>query len=349
MKHIHIGHHFYGSGNVGDDFMLAGFLLELSKKPYQVSISCCIPYELNKIKSRFPQINWLPYTQEAREACIKTCDVWLGLGGSPFQNSVSTWFIDHLAIEHSLALKFSKPMAFLGIGSQDDEAFANKDLIRIIDYSEFISTRDTYTYKNLLSKKLLSKKISLGADLGHLFLSKNLPRDAVKGRLSTILNSDYKQWPNLNSLVTSLDDLKASEQIWLIQESRKLPGSEQSLFESLPYEIKAKWKPIFAEQSASPLSTITSLWPTSEWTLTSRYHAAIVSFWGGSKPTILGLNKKLESLANEFGLEALPIDSPNKTVLKSLSGTKPIDRSILIDHTNRAKISVDNFCRTFGI
>jgi hypothetical protein len=29
VKRIHLGHHFYGAGNLGDDFMLAGFLAAL--------------------------------------------------------------------------------------------------------------------------------------------------------------------------------------------------------------------------------------------------------------------------------------------------------------------------------
>jgi len=329
--------------------MLAGFLCELRKKLPAITISCCIPYCLDTVKARFPEVKWHPYTNESRESCIRSCDVWLGLGGAPFQNSVSNWFIDHLINEHKLTIKLCKPMAFLGIGSQDHDAFGNNELINIIQSSDFINTRDLITYNKLIEKGLDTSKLSLGADLGHLFFSQNVPKQATKGLISTILNTDYKQWPKLNSLIESLGSLNTTEQIWLIQELRNLPGSEQYLYNTLSPELKKKWKYTFANRVELNLSSVLGSWPTTEWTLTSRYHAALVSFWSGSKTTILALNSKLESVANEFGLAALPLDTPNEQILASLTSAKPVDKAILAQHTARAKESVDNFCATFSV
>jgi len=329
--------------------MLAGFLAEINEKNSKYSISCCIPYNLDVVKARFPSVNWFPYTPDAREACIKDCDVWLGLGGSPFQNSVSSWFIDHLTEEHRLISKFHKPMAFLGIGSQDDDAFNNKNLYNIIKSSNYISVRDSHTYKTLIERDLPNSKLSLGADLGHLFFSRNLPSPALKGRLSVILNSDYKPWPNLNSVIENLDKLDLDEKIWLIQESRFLPGSELQLYESLKPEIRSKWKPMFAEQSNQRLSSILAAWQTGEWTLTSRYHSALASLWGGSKTTIFTLNHKLSSVADDFGLNTVPMDASHETILASLKTSKPVDKGILATHTARAKAAVEQFCTIFDI
>ena len=33
VSRVHIGHHFYGTGNIGDDLMMAGFLEALAARP----------------------------------------------------------------------------------------------------------------------------------------------------------------------------------------------------------------------------------------------------------------------------------------------------------------------------
>ena len=123
MKHIHIGHHFFGSGNLGDDFMIAGFLEGMGKA--NVRYTCCIPYETEPLKKRFPKIDWLTYDSPTRKHAITSCDAWLGLGGSPFQNAVSDWFTTHLLEEASVCKKAQKPMYFMGIGGQDKAAYTN--------------------------------------------------------------------------------------------------------------------------------------------------------------------------------------------------------------------------------
>src|SRR5688572_31994751 len=88
---IHLGHHFYGAGNLGDDFMLAGFLGAMRTIDSAATYTCCVPFPLVPLQQRFPAIKWLPYDQMTRRRCIEECDAWLGLGGAPFQSSLSRW------------------------------------------------------------------------------------------------------------------------------------------------------------------------------------------------------------------------------------------------------------------
>src|ERR1044071_3659612 len=83
---IHLGHHFYGAGNLGDDFMLAGFLGAMRTLAPSASFTCCVPFALEPLRTRFPSIEWQVYDEAVRARCIAQCDVWLGLGGSPFQS-----------------------------------------------------------------------------------------------------------------------------------------------------------------------------------------------------------------------------------------------------------------------
>jgi hypothetical protein len=79
--HIHLGHHFYGAGNLGDDFMLAGFLIAMRSLAPSATFTCCVPFALEPIRQRFPAIVWMPCDEPTRSASIAACDVWLGLGG----------------------------------------------------------------------------------------------------------------------------------------------------------------------------------------------------------------------------------------------------------------------------
>src|SRR4051812_39380881 len=108
---LHIGHHFFGSGNIGDDLMLAGFLEGV---PPGVRMTCA-SQTAAKQRARFPQVEWLPYDSASRAAAIEACDAWVGVGDTPFQVVVGTWFLDHLAEEVALCRRYGKPMFFIGV------------------------------------------------------------------------------------------------------------------------------------------------------------------------------------------------------------------------------------------
>jgi hypothetical protein len=120
--HIHIGHHFFGAGNVGDDLMVAGFLCAVRGHQPGLRLTCAIEHRRLSQALRFPEIEWLPYDMALRRQCVQACDVWLGLGDSPFQSEVSTWLLDHLVEEVGLCEEFGKPMYFLGVGVNDTKA-----------------------------------------------------------------------------------------------------------------------------------------------------------------------------------------------------------------------------------
>src|SRR5688572_19983108 len=109
-QRFHIGHHFFGSGNVGDDLMLAGFLQGVAGAA-PVRTSCASPFAAGQRK-RFPQVQWADYSPQSRAAAVEACDAWVGVGGTPFQVVVGTWFLDHLAEEVALCRRYGKPMFF---------------------------------------------------------------------------------------------------------------------------------------------------------------------------------------------------------------------------------------------
>src|SRR4051812_30387470 len=98
--------------------MLAGFLAAMRTLAPAATFTCCVPFALKPLQQRFSAIEWLPYDEPTRTRCVSECDVWLGLGGSPFQSALSRWFVDHLVLEASFCEQHGKPMFFLGVGVQ---------------------------------------------------------------------------------------------------------------------------------------------------------------------------------------------------------------------------------------
>ena len=339
MKRIHIGHHFFGSGNLGDDFVLSALLSALKDKA--VRYSCCVPYDLATLKLRYPQIEWKPYTHESRSEAIQGCDLWLGLGGSPFQSEVSNWFIKHLSDEATLCSRFNKEMFFLGIGGQDAKAYTNEDIGQIMSRASAIWTRDDATYEALQKKKA---NVFLGADLSHALFDECLPPAATPGRLTAALNFDYKQWSNLPDLIQTLEALSPKERVWMIQESRDIPGAEKALFKLLPDKLQALWKQRLSDQPAQAIRQVIAAWPSGEWLLSSRYHTTLASAWSGSKAVVIETNLKLKSAALECGYSSLSSDATPEEVLNALLKAEAPSIQRLKERALLARAAIHQFC-----
>ena len=313
MKTLHIGHHFFGSGNLGDDFMLAGFLEALARRTdgreggpgaRPARMTCCVPSPSGPLARRFPEVEWRPYDEATRRSCIEECDAWLGLGGSPWQAAVSRWFADHLALEQRLCEKAGKPMYFLGAGCQDRAGLADPALRAVAEGSRAIWTRDAVSAEALAGTGA-AVRVRAAADLANLFFEAHRPPPAAAGRLTAVLNFDYAGWPAMGGALAALDRLPARERIWLAQEARALPGAERELYRGLPENDRARWSLRLADDSDSSVAGVLDRWPSGEWLLTSRYHATLAGAWAGSHVVVIKTNTKLQSAADVLGCPAI--------------------------------------------
>ena len=180
--HVHIGHHFFGAGNLGDDLMLAGFLA--AARPAilsEMKLTCCIPHDAASQRLRFPEIEWLPYDDATRGAAIAQCDLWLGLGDTPFQVVVGSWFLDHLAQEAAACRRHGKPMFYLGVGVNEREVADEPRMRVLVGQAEQIWTRDEDSAA-ILRDLAGPGKVSGGSGLGAHRVGGNAVRAARRGR-----------------------------------------------------------------------------------------------------------------------------------------------------------------------
>ena len=347
MKTIHLGHHFYGAGNLGDDFLLAGFLAAWEGAPGRGSrgaaLTCCVPSPREPLARRFPQVDWRPYDEATRRRSIEACDAWLGLGGSPFQSAVSRWFSDHLGAEARWCAAAGKPMFFLGIGGQDPDAYAVDELRAAARQAKSIWTRDPLTAEALVRIGASASRVHGGADLAHVYFADNPPPPARTGRLAAVLNFDYGTWPGLDTALAALARLPAKERVWLAQESRPLPGAERWLFDQLTPAERARWRLQPADIPGASLAETLARWPSAEWMLSSRFHATLAAAWAGSRAVVIGTNAKLAGVAKECGYPLLEPSADPAGLAEALQAAVPPDQAALAGRAAAARHAVDEF------
>ena len=166
---LHIGHHFFGSGNIGDDYMLAGFLALAAETMPGARLTCCTPFDRASQQHRLPGVTWLDYTDAARDEAIAACDAWIGVGDSPFQSEVGSWFLDHLLAERDRCRRFGKPMYFFCVGVNDFGAMENPATRAIVESAARIWTRDAQSAR-LLTAIVGPDRVSIGPRSGERVL-----------------------------------------------------------------------------------------------------------------------------------------------------------------------------------
>jgi len=320
---IHLGHHFYGAGNLGDDFMLAGFLAAVRRLAPGSRLTSCVPFPLPPLQRRFPEVDWRPYDDTERTRCIDACDVWLGLGGSPFQSALSRWFVDHLVCEARLCARARKPQFYLGVGVQDAAELALPEVRDLCSAAAGIWTRDAASAARLQALAA-PPPVAAATDLAHVFFQSQPPPPAAKGRVTLVANFDYGAWPGQSAALAALDGLSASDLVWLAQESRELPGAERALHAALPVATRARWTLVAPEREGAPLNDVLARWPSGEWLVTARYHAALAGAWAGSRVAIIATNEKLRGAALELGVPSVLPGADTETFAAALAATRPL-------------------------
>ena len=341
---IHLGHHFYGAGNLGDDFMLAGFLAAMGRVAPAATFTGCVPFALEPLKARFPAIDWLPCEEAARARAIAACAVWLGLGGSPFQSAQSRWFIDHLLGDARTCAAQGKRMYYLGIGVQTTTELAEADVRRLCGQATAIWTRDAVSAERLRSVAA-SSVIAAASDLSHILFAVTPPPPAVPARCALVANFDFATWPGQEACLRAIESLPVREHVWLAQESRPLPGAEIALHAALPPASRARWSLTPVERHGASLPEVLAGWPSGEWLVTSRFHAAIAGMWAGSKVVVIATNEKLRSLAHGFHLPLIAPDAAENTVREALASARPVARATLTTAAAQASTAVGEFVR----
>lgn len=302
---VHIGHHFFGAGNLGDDLMLAGFLAAAGPAWLgNVELTCCSPHDLASQRRRFPEVRWLPYDVATREACVAGADVWLGLGDTPFQvTGGHSWFLDHLGEEAAWCRRHGTPMYYLGVGVNERAAVEHPQTRVLVAQAEHIWTRDESSAE-MLAPLAAPGVVTAHADLAHLALAGAGFPTPQPGTLGLVLNfedSTQYRFGWLAELVRLASNRWNTR--WLAQEVRPLAGSETFLHARLPADARGQTLlKLPAYGHAESALELLAEWRGTASLLVSRYHAALIGAWMGAAVTVFARNDKVAGVARQLAL-----------------------------------------------
>jgi polysaccharide pyruvyl transferase WcaK-like protein len=325
---IHIGHHFYGAGNFGDDLMMAGFLRAWTEWGSPGDLTCSIPFDRDCQQRRFPQVAWLPYDAAAREHAIRHCTVWLGLGGPAFETESGPWMLEHQKLEIELCRRYRKPMFFLCVGVSNRESLDEPVSQAVLDQVEHIWTRDRLVAE-MLRSVCPSGKITAGADLAHLCLSEEAPQRIDRDRLGWVIHFDNTSLLHPPAVAAAIERLRERQHCWLVQEIRELPGSELATLAALPETVRATLQVCLPDYGANAAANLPAAWPACGTMITSRFHGAMVAAWRGARVVVLERDDKLRGAAQTLGCKSLSSARDADELCAAIAASSPVERSLL--------------------
>jgi polysaccharide pyruvyl transferase WcaK-like protein len=326
-RRFHIGFHFFGSGNIGDDFMLAGFLDVAREMLGAPLLTCCSPFDRDAQRLRFGEVTWLPYEARAREEAVAAADAWIGVGDSPFQSEVGSWFFDHLVDELELCRRFRKPMFYFCVGVNDRAAMQHPVTRTIAAAAAGIWTRDRQSAA--LVGQINTGAVLEAADLANVFLASRTAPAVEPGTIGFLLNFEDRAAFSAGALCEVLDATSPRPACWLVQEVRTLSGSEWELLTSVPSSHRSRLEVRAPVYSKASLTELAGCWGSPETIVTSRYHGALVAAWSGARVVVIERNAKLTGLVEQLGLTSVPDLQRAEPLLEALQMAQPVEATRL--------------------
>ena len=339
---VFVGHNFFGAGNFGDDFMLAGFLHAAACRP-GVEITVCTPQDRTSQERRFPQIRWLPDGETVREGALRDADVWLGLGDTPFQLDSGPWLLDHNDRERQRCNALRKPMYWLGVGCESAAAAADPRARALLAAAERVWTRDELS-EAMLRPYIAPARLSAGADLAHIVLADERatpPREAgVVGLLAAFERRDQF---DLAELDTFIRRRQPGGTRWLVQEVRALPYLERWILERLAPAAHASLSVMEPDYATMSPDDYLRAFGAPGVTVTTRYHGALIAAWHRSNVVVVARSAKLHGIAEELGLHTIDRLDSHDALEAAVEAAQPVQRERLAAAGERARAMCEAF------
>ncbi len=328
MTHIHIGHTFFGAGNLGDDLMLGGFLKGIGGAGGGLKLTCAIPFDLASQRRRFPEVEWHPYTAETRSLLIEACDVWLGLGGTILCALNDSWLLTDQLLQLELCRKAKKPVYFLGCSVDRRRVEEETGPRQLLDAAAWIWPRENGSRQALHDMGF--HRASPASDLAHLVLADLADAPPTPGETGFVANFEVEAQYSIEALARLVAEAEQrGSASWLVQEIRDLNWSEETLLRLLPDELSTRLavrRPDYADAS---LLELVQAWGRPEQLFTTRFHAVIIGAWLGSRMVAFERAAKVTGVADDLGVPAVDILPAPEDLFRMLGDSRPVDRSVL--------------------
>jgi len=337
-----IGNDYFGAGNFGDDLTLAGFLAAAERYP-DLEITACTAYDRAAVAGRFPRIRWLPESEAARDDALRNADAWIALGDTPFQLDSGPWLLDRNERERRRCAALAKPMYLLGVGCESREAARDPRSQALLAAAQRIWTRDAFSAETL-RPFVNPARLCLGADVAHLvFRDATHPPACEPGTVGLLLAFERREQFDLGELARFVERRPDGRTRWLVQEGRAFPHLERWILERLAPEVRSRLIVMDVDYSMISIEEYLRAFGAPEVTITSRYHAAVVAAWQGSRVLVVSRSPKLQAVAGELGLVGIDTVSSHLVMESALASAAVVPRDRLLRLRDRADVMCDAF------
>jgi hypothetical protein len=338
----------FGSGNFGDDLTLQGFLhARDSLCAAGCELVACTPYDIESQRRRFPQIRWLPDDEATREEALRSADVWVGLGSTPFQLDSGPWMLDDLDRKRERCRLLGLPMVFLGAGCNSPDAVADDRARRIIAAAERLWTRDAYTAE-LLDGLAPSRGVSSGADLANLALAARSAPPVEAGLLGLLLAMERSDTVDMLAVEDALAERAPRRTRWLLQEARLFACSERWNYATLSEWTQSLVELMPLVYATDDIDTFARAFGAPEIVVSSRYHGTLLAAWHGCRVAVVERSGKLKALASDLRLPLRPRIAHGDLTALAAQAAKA-DPALLATLADRSRAMCAEFFEWLGL
>ena len=313
-----IGLEIYGAGNIGEDLQLAGFLESVAKLGFKNhSYVCSISFCLKSQKLRFPEIKWIG--ERNRHKLIDDCDIWLGVGDTPFQVTSGPAMLRFLKSEVDYCAEKGKPVLMFCSGAEEEARRKKAGFASIIKNIKVISARDEAS-ANIIQNDFDCPNVDVKpfADLANISLKNifsNINQSQRKYDLGWTVNTDSLKKSDVLAIKKFIRSLKSCSKVFICNEVRKLRSMERMVYK----KYFNPWYNIFrgAKQdlsvpnySGGTLENLVDVYSNCTRVITTRYHGLLIAAWAGCEVCAIARGSKVENLAKVLGVPYVkkPVD-----------------------------------------
>jgi polysaccharide pyruvyl transferase WcaK-like protein len=353
---IFLNFDFYGSHNVGDDLMVAGFLEVF---PHSLApLECQTKQHIASQRIRFPQIQWEPVsTKDIQPQCL------LGIGDTPFQLTSGVWFLEKLLRDAKIAKDKNIPMYMIGVGAEKEVKNDTKYIHKILESISHIWTRDEFSKQILVDNfKFPDEKVTASSDLANIYLDKwSQSIDFNRERpvdLAVCFFAEEKLLQPTDIPALKKFFRKNATQLQMVfnaNETRKREPFEWYIYHQLMFNwFDRTFRPLpnltyySPEYATGSMNDLIDSYKDYKTVLTSRYHGLMTAAWAGCKVAVLERSSKVSALAQELGIPIIQKPFTVEKIEEGYANAKVVDRNLLASLSKNAKQSVEELAGVIG-
>jgi polysaccharide pyruvyl transferase WcaK-like protein len=338
---------FWGSGNIGDDLMLAGFLAGLDRfgVPYEGRLASLCSQDMASQRLRFPAIRWIDSRSPANwRAELAKAELLIGTGDTPFQLTSGDWFLKYLAevLQEKAA---AAELLLINVGAEQEIFPRKDDFARVLRSVTRCSTRDVFSYSVLEQLPgAAATRLSVGGDFANLSLERLAGEIAAEKAfpLGVVLAFETLSRLDLAAIRSFLQRVPGPV-AFVTGDCRDGPVFEYGLYKSWTKGFSAWLSPLRKtlvlrrpSYSSCSLRDLAQAVAECEVILSSRYHGLLVGAWLGCRVAAIGRSSKVSSLARELGIPCVDPPIQHADLERAVKDAAPVPRRLLTEQSERA-------------